>query len=188
MRHPQWPELPVEDVPPDERTLMMPNPRPIDGYIEQTLRVSSTSLIHFQRNRYRVPTEYRKTASQYENPRKAARHDRLCAAERPRLFRCPPNHIVGARVDDELSGRGNSAPYKRPNVPMEFKRQLAEQSFEPDASVVLIAARTTSTPICCSSAAVNIPPRQNSCRPDRIYEQGAMMRERVGTIRTSIQG
>lgn len=42
----------------DERTRLMPNPRPFDGYVEQTLRVSSTSLIHFQRNRYSVPTEY----------------------------------------------------------------------------------------------------------------------------------
>lgn len=58
MRHPQWPELTVEDVLQDERTRLMPNPRPFDGYIEQTLRVSSTSLIHFQRNRYSVPTEY----------------------------------------------------------------------------------------------------------------------------------
>ena len=32
------------------------------------------------------------------------------------------------------------------------------------------------------------PPRQNSCRPDRIDEQGAMMEERIGSIRTGIQG
>src|ERR1700757_2148259 len=56
-----------------------------------------------------------------------------------RLFWCPPNHIAGTKVDDVLSGRGNSGPYKRPNFPMEFKRQLAEQSFEPGASVALIA-------------------------------------------------
>ena len=35
---------------------------------------------------------------------------------------------------------------------------------------------------------VTIPPRQNSCRPDRIDEQGAMMEERIGSIRTGIQG
>lgn len=38
-----------------------------------------------------------------------------------------------------MSGRGNSRPYKRPNFLMEFKRQLAEQSFESGASVALIA-------------------------------------------------
>ena len=37
-------------------------------------------------------------------------------------------------------------------------------------------------------APVAIPPRQNSCRPDRIDEQGAMMEERIGSIRTGIQG
>lgn len=36
----------------------MSDPRPFGGYVEQTLRVSSTSLIHFQRNRYSVPTEH----------------------------------------------------------------------------------------------------------------------------------
>ena len=58
MRYPQWHELTVEEVLRDERTKLMPNPRPLDGYVEQALRVSSTSLIHFQRNRYSVPTEY----------------------------------------------------------------------------------------------------------------------------------
>jgi hypothetical protein len=34
MRHPQWPELTVEDVLQDERTRLMPNPRPFDGYVD----------------------------------------------------------------------------------------------------------------------------------------------------------
>lgn len=42
-------------------------------------------------------------------------------------------------MDKSLSGRGAESRYKRPNFPMEFKRQLAEQSFEPGASVALIA-------------------------------------------------
>jgi len=32
------------------------------------------------------------------------------------------------------------------------------------------------------------PPRQNSCRLDKILNSGAMMRERRGAIRTGIQG
>ena len=36
----------------------MPNPRAFDGYVEQPVRVSATSLIHFQRNRYSVPCEW----------------------------------------------------------------------------------------------------------------------------------
>ena len=42
----------------DEQMRLMPNPRPFDGYIEQPLRVSATALIHFQRNRYSVPTTH----------------------------------------------------------------------------------------------------------------------------------
>jgi transposase len=42
-------------------------------------------------------------------------------------------------MDKSSNGRGAEGRYKRPNFPMEFKRQLAEQSFEPGASVALIA-------------------------------------------------
>jgi transposase len=58
MRHPQWPELTVADVLQDEQARLMPNPKPFDGYIEQPVRISATALIHFQRNRYSVPTDY----------------------------------------------------------------------------------------------------------------------------------
>lgn len=58
MRHPQWPELTVADAWQDEVARLMPMPRPFDGYIEQAVRVSATSLIHFQRNRYSVPTRH----------------------------------------------------------------------------------------------------------------------------------
>ena len=40
----------------------------------------------------------------------------------------------------------------------------------------------------CTRLLALSPPRQNSCRPDRIDEQGAMMEERIGSIRTGIQG
>ena len=58
LAHPQWPELSVADVWQDEVTQLMPCPKPFDGYVEQPARVSSTSLIHYQRNRYSVPCEW----------------------------------------------------------------------------------------------------------------------------------
>lgn len=58
MMHPQWPTMTIADVLQDEQQQMMPCPRPFDGYVEQPIRVSSTSLIHFERNRYSVPTAY----------------------------------------------------------------------------------------------------------------------------------
>src|SRR5258706_16170276 len=42
---------------------------------------------------------------------------------------------------------------------------------------------------CMSKATLNRgPPRQNTCRSNTIDEPGAMMRKRIGKIRTSIQG
>ena len=57
-KHAEWPELTIADVLQDEQTRLMPNPKPFDGYVELPARVSSTSLIHLQRNRYSVPTEH----------------------------------------------------------------------------------------------------------------------------------
>ena len=58
LAHPQWPDLTIADVWQDEVTRLMPCPRPFDGYVEQPVRVSSTSLITYQRNRYSVPCEW----------------------------------------------------------------------------------------------------------------------------------
>ena len=56
--HPEWATLTVADVWQDERTRLMALPQPFDGYVEQPTRVTSTALIHFQRNRYSVPCEW----------------------------------------------------------------------------------------------------------------------------------
>ena len=36
----------------------MPPPRPFDGFVKHTKRVSPTCLVHFERNRYSVPASY----------------------------------------------------------------------------------------------------------------------------------
>ena len=58
LNHPEWPTMKVADVLQDEQLRLMPNPKPFDGYVELLARVSSTSLVHLQRNRYSVPTEH----------------------------------------------------------------------------------------------------------------------------------
>ena len=58
MRHPQWTELTLAEVLQDEQAQLMPLPRAFDGYVELPARVSSTGLVHLQRNRYSVPTEH----------------------------------------------------------------------------------------------------------------------------------
>lgn len=57
MAHPDWPELTIAEVWENEQPQLMPNPQPFDGYLELPVRVSGTALIHFQRNRYSVPTD-----------------------------------------------------------------------------------------------------------------------------------
>jgi hypothetical protein len=58
MRHPQWPELTLAEVWQDESLKLMPMPRAFDGYTELPARVSATALVHLQRNRYSVPTQF----------------------------------------------------------------------------------------------------------------------------------
>ncbi len=55
--HPEWPALTIADALQDEQPQLMPCAVPFDGYVETPVRVSATSLVHFQRNRYSVPTE-----------------------------------------------------------------------------------------------------------------------------------
>ena len=57
MAHPEWPELTIAEVWENERPQLMPVTKPFDAYLEHPVRVSGTALIHFQRNRYSVPTE-----------------------------------------------------------------------------------------------------------------------------------
>lgn len=58
LNHPDWPTMKVVDVLQDEQLRLMPVPRPFDGYVEVLSRVSSTGLVHLQRNKYSVPTEH----------------------------------------------------------------------------------------------------------------------------------
>ena len=55
LAHPDAPSITVAEALEDELPHLMPMPGRFDGYIEQPVRISSTSLIIFQRNRYSVP-------------------------------------------------------------------------------------------------------------------------------------
>jgi transposase len=58
LRHPEYKELSVAEVLEQERAEMMPMPTPFDGYVEKSVRVSSTCLVSVERNRYSVPCEW----------------------------------------------------------------------------------------------------------------------------------
>jgi transposase len=57
-RHPTEEGRTVADCFAEERPLLRPVTAPFDGYVEQTLRVSSTCLVQVDRNRYSVPAEW----------------------------------------------------------------------------------------------------------------------------------
>ena len=57
LHHPEYKELSVTEVLELERAEMMPMPAPFDGYVEKSVRVSSTCLVSIGRNRYSVPCE-----------------------------------------------------------------------------------------------------------------------------------
>lgn len=58
LMHPEQPGRTVSEVWADEQPQLMKLPRPFDGFVEHTKRVSPTCLIHFERNRYSVPASY----------------------------------------------------------------------------------------------------------------------------------
>ena len=58
LNHPEYPAMKVAEVLQDEQTRLMPTAKPFDGYVELLVRVTSTALIHLERNRYSVPTEH----------------------------------------------------------------------------------------------------------------------------------
>ena len=53
-KHPEFPEQTVAEVAAKEQASLVPVPLPFDAYQESTARVSLTSLINFDRNRYSV--------------------------------------------------------------------------------------------------------------------------------------
>ena len=55
VRHPEYPGITLADALEQEQLYLMPMPTPFDGYVEVLARVSSTSLVTVQRNRYSVP-------------------------------------------------------------------------------------------------------------------------------------
>lgn len=57
LRHPEFPQFCIAEMLEQEQAHMMPMPATFDGYVEQTVRVSSTCLVTVARNRYSVPCE-----------------------------------------------------------------------------------------------------------------------------------
>lgn len=57
VRHPEHSAFSVAELLEHERAHLMPMPVAFDGYVQETVRVSSTCLVSVARNRYSVPCE-----------------------------------------------------------------------------------------------------------------------------------
>ena len=58
LAHPEQAGRSVAEVWQEEQPFLMAAPRPFDGFVEQTKRVSPTCLVHVERNRYSVPASF----------------------------------------------------------------------------------------------------------------------------------
>ena len=59
-KHPQDKDKTIDSVFEQEREMLRPLGRAFDGYVEKTVRVSSTCLVQYDTNQYSVPCEYAK--------------------------------------------------------------------------------------------------------------------------------
>ena len=134
-----------------ERAQLMPMPRPFDGFVDHTKRVSPTCLVHFERNRYSVPASY---ANRPVSLRVYAERIVVCAegrliCEHPRIIE-RHHHGLGQTVYDwrhylavlqrKPGALRNGAPFEQ--LPTGFKRLQAALLKQPggDREMVEILA------------------------------------------------
>ena len=119
----------------DERARLMALPKAFDGYVEQPLRVTSTALIHFQRNRYSVPCEWVNSVVSLraypEILRVVAGHgdvvDLVRSFERDQTFYDWRHYI--SLIERKPGALRNGAPFKTmPEPLLELQRQLLKNA------------------------------------------------------------
>ena len=121
--HPDQPARKVAELWEEERTDLRPMPLPFDGFAEKSGRISSTSLVSFERNRYSVECRY---VGQVASVRAyAERIIVVCGGqvigEHPRCFErgrtlYNPWHYVAA-LERKPGALRNGAPFKDWNLP-----------------------------------------------------------------------
>jgi transposase len=141
LNHPEYPTMKVAEVLQDEQTRLMPVPRPFDGYVELLARVSSTGLIHLERNRYSVPTEhahsmvslrvYHDHISAVADGHLVARHPR--SFERSQTFYDWQHYI--RLVERKPGGLRNGAPFE--SMPGAFKQLQAILLRKPGGDAIM---------------------------------------------------
>lgn len=125
--HPEQSSRTIADCFAEEQTLLMPVTAPFDGYVEHTLRVSSTCLVRIDRNRYSVPAEW---ANHVVSARLTADQVRVVAggkvvAEHPRCFSrdqllCNPWHYLPV-LEKKPGALRHGAPFQQWDLPVSIR-------------------------------------------------------------------
>ena len=131
----------VADVWVEERAALMPVPRPFDGFVEHTKRVSPTCLVHFERNRYSVPAPYanRPVSLRVYADRLVVAAEGQIICEHQRLIE-RNHHGAGQTVYDWRhyrccsASRGIAQWRSLPELPVAFKRLQTALLMQPAAT------------------------------------------------------
>jgi transposase len=122
-KHPEQVERTIADCFAEEKPLLIPVKAVFDGYVEKTLRVSSTCLVKVNRNRYSVPAEW---ANRVVSVRITADRLRIVAenqivAEHPRCYGrgqliCDPWHYLPV-LEKKPGALRHGAPFQQWDLP-----------------------------------------------------------------------
>jgi transposase len=131
--HPEQTARTIAEVWREEQPHLMPVPRPFDGFVEHTKRVSPTCLVHVERNRYSVPASFanRPASVRLYAERVVIAAEGQVIAEHPRIIQ--RSHGSGCTVYDwrhylsvvqrKPGALRNGAPFA--TLPEGFKRLQA---------------------------------------------------------------
>jgi hypothetical protein len=137
-RHPVLKDQTVWSVFESERPSLLTLPRAFDGYAERTVRVSSTSLVSFDRNRYSVTCKAAGRTAELRSyaDKIVVMHDGACVAEHPRCFQrdqmiFDPWHYLPV-LKKKPGALRNGAPFKDWDLPRSIHRTWQRLKHYPD--------------------------------------------------------
>ena len=127
-RHPVLKDQTVWSVFVSERPSLLTLPRAFDGYAERTVRVSSTSLVNFDRNRYSVDCKAAGRTAELRSyaDKIVVMHDGECVAQHSRCFQRDqmifnPWHYLPV-LQKKPGALRNGAPFKDWDLPRSIHR------------------------------------------------------------------
>jgi len=129
--HPVFKDKTVWTVFAEERPSLLPVQRPFDGYAEREVRVSSTALVSFDRNRYSVACAAVGQTAQLRSyaAKVVVMHKGQCIGEHPRRFGrdqmvFDPWHYLPV-LERKPGALRNGAPFKHWDLPRALQRTLS---------------------------------------------------------------